>query len=931
MLRSPVGIHPNHWHLLPDPFQGSHERQTQINRSEFRFWELSRIQSCGQAHSQAQDQFHVQSPEARDLKDHPLVTKLSDLLAQSPLERVWDNAEFENYVRDLHRVSHSSFTVLLELWDIDLCFPHQEAELWQKMMSSSVSEPFRKRTIGFRNPTEALLGLGPDKNLLAEFTWLKLDCRFHELDQLARALWLGLLTQTLTGLINTVRELVWTAYQLFLLSVQHNQLNRPGCDQLARSFIVGIRKQVNIAPEAAVHSKPTSLAGRLFFVPVRTQSAAKSGKKQKDGSEKILGRNREEKPRAQVYDRECRRAQKFFLQKQNDSVMAPVFTSTGVATGRYACLKTMNEFVYSLSPSKWHNDKLVACLQTGRNLVQELKKRVDARFPSHVVDRHKFSFTNGVYFLRQDMFIAHHQQRDGPSPSEASINYFNMRFPESEIQEIHDKYKNRRYWMYFIDTPPVQVIFDKQRLPEVVCFFGYAMFGRMLYRLKDLDNWQLWLYLLGKAGTGKSSLLNIISNIYPPEYVAIISNVVQKNFQTEHLQGKLVYLCPDVSERFKLDQAMWCTMVTGEENGMSLKSKGAIDFMYDLGGGGAGNVLLPYVDQSGNISRRLLIILFEHEMLEVNILLNEELIAYLAEILKKINASYLKLVQDHKKDDIWNVLPMYFVKNRQLTERHTNTLADFMHSNEVKIDPNYVVDVEVLRSRYTAYCKTRQRREAKVEASDASCAFVMNNLGIVWATELSSERPVLLGVTVIEAGEPRTLDPDYVNEPARLASAFRVDEKQNYKEDFSGLGRKTLNYDEFAPKRHRDWKSGLPRVVNSRTVQAEKRQQGLSMAEEFLAGQSEAARTMRLVFCQENNFELNLSLGLEPEPELIPEPEPVPGPGLAARKRQQKQNLSAQLLRQVRTRSQTARAGAAAALAQTVAETVISQNEFMGF
>jgi hypothetical protein len=274
---------------------------------------------------------------------------------------------------------------------------------------------------------------------------------------------------------------------------------------------------------------------------------------------------------------------------------------------------------------------------------------------------------------------------------------------------------------------------------------------------------------------------------------------------------------------------------------------------------------------------------------------------------------------------------MYFVKNRQLTERHTNTLADFMHSNEVKIDPNYVVDVEVLRSRYTAYCKTRQRREAKVEASDASCAFVMNNLGIVWATELSSERPVLLGVTVIEAGEPRTLDPDYVNEPARLASAFRVDEKQNYKEDFSGLGRKTLNYDEFAPKRHRDWKSGLPRVVNSRTVQAEKRQQGLSMAEEFLAGQSEAARTMRLVFCQENNFELNLSLGLEPEPELIPEPEPVPGPGLAARKRQQKQNLSAQLLRQVRTRSQTARAGAAAALAQTVAETVISQNEFMGF
>ena len=53
----------------------------------------------------------------------------------------------------------------------------------------------------------------------------------------------------------------------------------------------------------------------------------------------------------------------------------------------------------------------------------------------------------------------------------------------------------------------------------------------MLYEVNERDGWQIIPFFKGKAGTGKSTILQCVERIYPTELVGIMSNNLEKKFE----------------------------------------------------------------------------------------------------------------------------------------------------------------------------------------------------------------------------------------------------------------------------------------------------------------------------------------------------------------------------------------------------------------
>ena len=756
-----------------------------------------------------------------DRKKNAVRDVLHELIATNPFEAVWTGPSLQQYIKNLRgTVARSEIEDFLALWASDLTLSSYDTRAWQAALSSSVEEPFRKFKVGYRNPTEALLSLGPDKAHMAEFNWLLVDTRLGELEYVVDFKIAGVERSLYQGFINATRETVWRTLQVFRLTTLAQQLNRGTCDRLARLYI-----EATVSDSSVSQKPPVGFANSME----RVMTIPKVKRRKKDGTEEESEMGRAQALELEAYDWYANRALSLLLQKNADgTVMAPVFTTTGAATGRYAPLESMDKFVCRLAPTKWHVIPLTAVVQNFNRLVIQLRTRAcDSRFPHVVEDRHLLAFDNGIYWTREDEFLSHSDLATGPFPHVSCLNYFNQVFPNEYFKSVLQKYSKRRYPGFFISTPPVQAILDHQRLPDEVCFFIYALFGRLWYKLKDLDSWDIWPYLQGKAGTGKSSLLNIICNTYPPDKIAVISNVVQEQFQTEALEGKLAYVAPDCSRKFNFDKGTWCSMVCGEEGSMAGKRKKAKNVTYEAPGAGAGNEWPPYLDQGGNITRRIAAIIFYWEVVSVNTMLNEELIRHHAAILKKTNVCYLQLVRDHKNQDIWSFLPAEFIKNMRIMERSTNSLADYLQSSRVVLKKGVCVSTRDLQADYQDFCKATTRQPQSLTPSNI--AYILKSNGIILAKHRKSREQVFLGVTL---SSPQT----------EYKDTHDYDALPTFK--FSDIGDSPHNLKPDSVGRHQPWSSGLEKLVQSRKL-AES-DAGSTQAEAFKRGNTEAASRLRM-------------------------------------------------------------------------------------
>jgi len=194
-----------------------------------------------------------------------------------------------------------------------------------------------------------------------------------------------------------------------------------------------------------------------------------------------------------------------------------------------------------------------------------------------------------------------------------------------------------------------------------MCSLVYAMIGKMLYQVNELDAWQTVPFIIGKGGTGKSTLLKLARHFYPTRFVANISSNGEVKFGLSAVYGKLFWLCPEVKKSFCMDQGDFQSMVSGEEMSIAKKHETARTVRWDAPGILSGNEVFAFEDTQESLFRRIIALYFNCAVAKtsINTLIFEEMIEgdtpEFGALLRKCNMAYRQMVAQIGERDIWDM------------------------------------------------------------------------------------------------------------------------------------------------------------------------------------------------------------------------------------------------------------------------------------
>ena len=352
-------------------------------------------------------------------------------------------------------------------------------------------------------------------------------------------------------------------------------------------------------------------------------------------------------------------------------------TDGGHNTCAWRLVCSIRDFVYTAARKETNFDQWLNLTQNKNNAASAADYLVscrDVQFASLKKDRGVFAFNNGIYMAHTDTFV---QFGEGiPSPRPVACKYFDAPF-DASFGAVAD-------W-FAIPTPHFQSILDFQEFDEGVCRWMYVMIGRLMYKLGDRDRWQVIPYLKGQASSGKSTiLLRVCRNLYDRSDVGVLSNNIEKKFGIGAFHDKFVFVAPEIKSDLQMEQAEFQSMVSGEDMSVCIKYQTAQAVEWSVPGIFAGNEVPAWVDNSGSITRRIVLFDFQKRVDNGDMNLGKKLEAEMPNLIQKCNKAYLSAVQTCASDNVWKHLPPYFHSTREELGESTNVLEHFLKSNALR-------------------------------------------------------------------------------------------------------------------------------------------------------------------------------------------------------------------------------------------------------
>jgi hypothetical protein len=348
-----------------------------------------------------------------------------------------------------------------------------------------------------------------------------------------------------------------------------------------------------------------------------------------------------------------------------------------LATGAWKHVKTIKQFIYdTVSPETnfavWTDlplrmDGLLDYLQYGTFVAfQELQPKRECR-----------AFLNGVLDLT--FGCPEFTNYESEASYDPSCKLYDLEFPMPLTCYTH--------W-YDIPTPHFEAILDHQAFSPQVKYWVYAMFGRLLYPLAKHDHWDCILFGMGCAGSGKTTMGKVASRFFNSEDVGEMSSNIEDKFGLAALYDKMMYVCNEVTKSWSLNRADTQSLISAGNILLCYKFAMAKTVKWDVPGLFFGNEPGSWLDLSGAMARRLLLLIFTKPIfLEASIdkLLDEESPA----MLFKCYLAYAFAVQENPEEKhIWERVPQYFRDRRQDFSRDMNPVKEFIfNSDKVHYDP----------------------------------------------------------------------------------------------------------------------------------------------------------------------------------------------------------------------------------------------------
>ena len=358
---------------------------------------------------------------------------------------------------------------------------------------------------------------------------------------------------------------------------------------------------------------------------------------------------------------------------------------------------------YSMDKRQWHN--LTSNASNIRNAIEFLENCQDARITDLVKNRHVFAFKNGIYVCKEfdtenNTYVDHFYEYSSESIKKLGMDIVASKFFNAEFDNFDSTDD-----FYNISTPYFQSIFNYQEFPEEVSRWIYVFIGRLFFNLGELDNWQVALFLEGVARSGKSTFTKIVKKFYEQCDVGVLSNNIERKFGLSSLKDKLLFLAPEIKADLGLEQSEFQLLIEGGDMQLPVKHKDSQYIRWKTPGIFAGNEPPEYTDNSGSVSRRLLVLKFIKKVTNADPELDRKLEEEIPKLIKKSVSAYLGSVNQYKGMDLWKCLPKYFRETQEDMAQNTNSLQHFLSSGKIEFGDGYYCREKVFVQAFNEHCK----------------------------------------------------------------------------------------------------------------------------------------------------------------------------------------------------------------------------------
>ena len=443
------------------------------------------------------------------------------------------------------------------------------------------------------------------------------------------------------------------------------------------------------------------------------------------------------------------------LRRTKDMVCREMITEKGHRTMSWEPECSIMEKIHSLCdkntmPDRWKLFTKRASMP--KEISTYLEQCVDVQFPELIKNRHAWSFNNGIFV--GDLHVNKFYPYGSEDYSKLDRHMVTSKFFSKNFTD----YTNTSSWSD-IPTPYLESIMNYQGWSEEVKKWMYIMLGRLTFAVNEADGWQVIPFCKGIAQSGKSTLLNHVAKLfYVPSDISVMANNIEEKFGLSSIYKSNLFIGPEIKGDFKIDQAEFQSLISGEEIQIARKGKSAVTTQWNVPGILAGNETPGFSDNSGSILRRLMLFKFAKQVDKGDARLGDKLADEIDVILQKCTRAYCEAVKKYSSELIWNVVPKQFHAWRKEIEGQLHTLVGFMETPQLKYGEDKMMPLSWFRTKYRNYCSSLgiKARPWKIELYEGP--FSQRNLvlgvgTIEWRGEIRKDQEIVYGVTIEENNE----------------------------------------------------------------------------------------------------------------------------------------------------------------------------------
>lgn len=389
--------------------------------------------------------------------------------------------------------------------------------------------------------------------------------------------------------------------------------------------------------------------------------------------------------------------------RYNGDFWEPVKNSKNQFTCAWKRVMPIEDFLWDHTKDTSNGDNMWYLLTKNpanlRNVRDILSKSQERQVMQIVPDRHTFSFDNGVYLAKDDVFIQYER---------LALKSSQHTFP---VAAKHFKTEFNQGWATCADynsipTPGLDQILNYQAISPEMKRWTLGLIGRLLYNVGEMDDWQVMLFIKGLANTGKSRiLLDTVAQFYDETQIGIVSNNMEKQFGLSNLIDKFIVVMDDIRENFTMDQSDFQNVVSGLRVSLAVKYGKPRVEQWKAPFISSGNEPINYRDNSGSFSRRLFVLYFNKIVDSPDSSLIERLHAEIGAVICKCNRAYKDLLMELKTDGIWKHAPREALAEKKNLAASTNFLTSFLDSGDLVYGPEYTMPMSIFRKRMNEHAE----------------------------------------------------------------------------------------------------------------------------------------------------------------------------------------------------------------------------------